>query len=518
MADAISTFSLPPTMTLGELKYTHPEYDPDKLTNYRAFVKGGSEFRDIVDEILDKRPIEQSNLPGAQELYTNRKLRARFIPLGAGVLHRYVASEYKEPITLTVTSDGTEPDSPPQAPPNADLGVQGPQQPQLLPTPVPIDPEISEFWENLSTDVDGQHTDLQQLFKKVSYEVKINGRGYFGVTYTGTGADQRPCIFSLPAVMVDDWRYEGNVLIYLRTHKTEQYASRGWGKPDRKKDTWVYYTATNITTYVYDREIDAKDKDEITVEQPTVPQKHDFLCVPIFPVQIDYFGWVMDAIFDTLVALYNRQASLTYCIDTMTYANLVIKLLAENPSVLNKCVSSDLGAIVLKAGEDLGYESPDFNIPVNAFKDEQRLKQEMLECLSAVPQQQAQQGQNARQGPTAKGMDQEPWHAQLSSLVAPVEDAFEQCIEAIKRNEDQEDVEIAINGLYEFGGSLEDIKDYVTGQDTTGDMQFAQAGLTPKQIAKILTYNRSADPFIQSQQDKVDSYGNRRTEDVPSND
>lgn len=507
MADTAITLDFPQSITVAELQgYQHPEYNADKISRYDAFYYGGDEFRERIDDFLVKRRIESAPTAIASKIYGERKQRGWFIPLGSGIIDLIVGSEYKTPIKLTAQGDivGTDDASTEPAPTNT--GVQGPQMPTPLPTAVvqPVDPEIKSFWDELSIDCDGEHTDLQTLFKRVSYSLKLHGRAYFGVTYQKPqGEDERPYIFALGAEMVDDWTEN-----YIRTKKCKKFASKGWGAPDRELYTWVYYTADKIFTYEWVKKLDAKVQPKNPKAELVSDIEHDFGRIPIFPIERDYNAWIMDRIFDLLIALYNRQVSLTYCIDALTYAIMQINLLPVNSTQLGSVGTTEQGGITLKVGEDISFKNPDPNIPLNAFKDEARLKQELFECLNAVATQAAtQQGQNARQGPTAKGMDNEPWHVLLSTYVQPPEDAFEQVIEAIKDYKG-ETTTVKIEGLYNFGGSLDDVREMVMGtpQDFT-DLQ-SQAN-NASVVAAIRGYTNIVGDLVRKQADPVNAEGSR---------
>ena len=441
----------PSEILYGEIKVTGANYDEDRLEDFTCLYEGGKKFHDNIHRFLVKRRIEScegENAEAGKKHYADRCAKAWYIPRGAGLIDWLVAKVFEKEVKI-VCNGGTE--------------------------------EQKAYWEGLNTNADGLGAPLSSIARQSLREVLTYGRGYFTTKFTDElGEAAKPetkdaRLRSLPALLVNDWEFDAQgKLTMIRTHHTTMVRPNPWSQPDTKRQNWSFFTDTDIAEY----SIDSK-KDETPNDKAPVPKtdefEHDFGEIPIFPVRASREMWVMERVYDCLVGLFNREVSVTWALDQMAYALLVLKL--EPGNDMTKIVASEIAALRLNASaqEDAKFDSPSPKLHEPLFRDAERMKEALYEVIQLLAQNAiATQTQNARQSADAKELDMAPMATLLASFAWPIKDALTAWVEAMKRYRGEDALEITVQGIDEFDATLDDLKDAMTpdgGQmgDNTND-------------------------------------------------
>jgi hypothetical protein len=186
---------------------------------------------------------------------------------------------------------------------------------------------------------------------------------------------------------------------------------------------------------------------------------HDFGALPVYLVRCTDDMHVMKRIYDVLVALFNREVSITWSLDQLAYAMLTLKL---DSTELNKVVVSEAAALKLTPTESAEFVSPNPQAFEPLFKDSERLKNALYEVIQAMAHNAAAvQTQNARQSAEAKRLDGSPMKAMLSSFAWPVRDTLETLIRDLKRYRNEPELEVTIEDDGPEDVSLEDVKQQI---------------------------------------------------------
>ena len=444
--------SLPASIPVKDLEEVHPEYDAEMIKQYGLLYAGGKKFRAEADQFIVKRQIEEgySGCEGASGHYTARKKRSWYIPRGPGVLDWIIDSTFKKGLKVET---GDEPDRTP----DPVTGV----------VPEPKEPE-ENYWTDLNYDADGKGNSLNQVAKNAQRQIELFGRGYFYLYFDKTEATAADAtakdarIRYLPASAVDDWERDANgKLLWVRLHSRDLVRSAPPAQPDLERHYWTFITATETVVYSAEKKLKESWKDDAVASRQTKDGTHDFGALPVYEIPAPAGTHIMDRLYEALVALYNREISITWALDQLAYAIPVFKV--ENNRDLGKIVASELGAIKLGAMEDMVFKSPDPQIFDPLFKDDERLKKAVYEILQASALTTASQTQNARQSATAKLLDRDLLHVLLVAFAEPIRNTLEQIIDDLKEYR-SDSTKVRLVGLDEFDATMDEVTELLSGK------------------------------------------------------
>lgn len=444
-----SKISFPAEIKFGVLNTRGAEYHEERLLCHKLMYEGGSAFHDHIDKFLVKRQIEKSgtnyrinNKTGKIEgagagagHWEARSEKAWYIPRGAGLIDWLIAEVFKRDIKI-VCNNGTE--------------------------------EQKKYWESLNDNVDGLGKSLSALARDVLKEVLLHQRGYFAVKFTdeyGQAASDGSLdarIRSLPAELVDDWEFDPfGRLTLVRTRHEQLVRENVWEQPTKRRYCWSFFTEAQIAEFELEAKIDAAPKDEESVSK-VEDFNHDFGEIPIFPIRAQREMWVMERMHDVLMALFNREVSITWALDQLAYSLLILKL---DTTQIDKIVAADMAALKLTPQEDAKFESPTPKLHEPLFRDSERLKEALYEVIQMLAQNAiATQTQNARQSADAKELDREPMQTLLASFAWPIKDALTNLVKALKSYRNEDSLDVQIQGIDEFDATLDDLKAHLEDQ------------------------------------------------------
>lgn len=435
-----TTYAWPASLVVKDLKH-HPDYSPDKIRRYEALYSAGEMFRDCLDEFLTKRQIEdaaESGVGGSKH-YELRKKVARLVPRGSGLIDWLVAAAFKQEPRI-VCSGGTA--------------------------------EQKEFWEGLNKDVDGVGTDLPAYIRRGARGVLLHGRAAFTTNFVhpeskaGDKESAKVRFGLLQARNFDDWEYARNgQLLWIRTRYCEDIRIQPWLQPEETRDLWTFITASQIAEYEWRHKRGAAPADKDIASG--IAKQHEFGSVPVYPIRAGCEVWVMERIYDVLIALFNREVSITWALDNLAYALLVLNLNESDPKSI---IATEIAAMMLKIGETAGFISPPATTFEPLFKDGERLKQALYEVIQALAiNAAATQTQNARQSAQAKEIDRDPLHTLLAAIVWPAKDALETQITDLKRFRNEPTLKVEVEGMNTFDATMSDAKEVIEQGPSNSD-------------------------------------------------
>lgn len=439
--DTIDTF--PASIPIRDLQEHNPEFDEKQVQRHKLIYEAGEEFKRNVDKFLVKRQIEKIGATcgvDGNSHWEARKEKAWFIPRGSGLIDFIVAAVFKNSPYLEA------------------------------------EPDTEGFWDGLNSNADGLGTDFSTVLRQALRQVLTFGRGYLAISFaepeTQAGEESEVRISALPADCLDDWGHdESGRLKWVRTYREDRLRSAIWRPSDTVKKCWTYVTDSEIAEY---EAIFENGKQSPQLANLVRQTSHNFGSLPVYEIRASKEMFVLERIYDVLVALYNREVSITWALDNLAYAMLVLNL---DTTDVDKIVISELAALRLTAVEKAGYVSPAPQIFDPLFKDCDRLKQSLYEVVQSLAlNAAANQTQNARQAASAKRLDSESMKTMLQSFAWPVKDAVELLIADLKayRGEDETEVEL---------------KNLDPGELTPEELQL-QLGLQPGQELKQVPDNQ----------------------------
>lgn len=417
-SEALSS-EFPPEIALKDLRVTHKDYRSDLIDKYEDLYCGGERFRDHIENYLDSRGQDKKGLrppnlaldienPRAVEYgreqfhleamasqrWEERKRVSRYTNYPAGMLDYFVSAIfYSEP---AIIGEG--------------------------------------YWTAFSKDVDGSGCDISAKLRHATLEQLKHNRTFL-VAQAGeaTGArnkaEQR-ALGGLNATMhvlcasdVDLWEYAGQKLKWIRTHRKDVIRSKPYGKPDKIRELWTYITSTSFIEYEIEYHPDKPPSDEETrVIRKGEPKPHGFPRIPVVEIRLPKGLWAMARLEEPALKLFNREAALSWALNTGCFQILGIS--TEKP--ISMVVDVGNGALDLGIGGSARFIGPEANVFDANSKDVENCKKGLYEVFQSMGLNAlANQTQNARQSAEAKTLDREPLSALLRMFASAIRDALE---------------------------------------------------------------------------------------------
>lgn len=418
-----TTLTLPQSMKVKDLERTHKDYRADLLTKHQDLYEGGERFERNKDRYLRKRALDQDT-----EYRKSRVACAHYTPHSAGAIDWLCAAAFQAEPALLAKGDGAQ----------------------------------AEYWHGLNADADGTGRDLAAIARSRLLELMLHQRSYFAIVFPKTKessdrAQQRAAgglsgrLCELDAKDVDDWEHdESGNLVWIRIHTVEQIRANPFGPMDSEKHTWTFVTKELSKKYTASRKLEqngtpaAWKVDQLAAGESDEP--HQMGELPIVAIEVPNGLWVMQRLAATALAIFNREASLEFALDTSAYALPVIR--SKRP--IKGMVASELGALRIDPEDSAGFlESSGKHFEVLASRVEV-LKADLFLAIQAMALQAAAKDDNGRQSGVAKFRDFGAITTLLSAFAAAMRDALEKAIAKIKKVRDEEKVEVTLQGLDKF--------------------------------------------------------------------
>jgi len=409
----------PSQVTYGEISAKHPDYRPDLLEKYEDLYCGGEQFRKNIENYLDQRQLEKAKLAapidtskenvgvahdakaafhGMQSRWEERKRVSRYPNLVAGVLDFFVSAVFKD-------------------------------APEIIGN--------EQYWKDLNASADGMGTPLALMLRNAGLDHLKHFRTFIAVQAPGVEGKNRtdqkdkggynPTLHVLCARDVDFWREDGPQLKWIRTYRKDAVYASPIGKAAKTRELWTYITETEFIEYeiVYN---DTNKPNQDTVVTRKEPKPHGFPRLPVIPLKIHQGLWAMQRMEDSVLAAYNRDASLTWHLNGLAFQVLAIssdKQISQIPDV-------SMGALDLGPGGSAQFVGPQSGATEWLFKDLQNKKENIYEVFQSIGLNMVgTQTQNARQSAQAKSIDREPLSAMLTAYAAGLRTALIAAIQLI---------------------------------------------------------------------------------------
>jgi len=402
--------NLPDTILVQDLQAVHPEYDSGRLAHCKALYHGGRIFAESLDEFLVKRKIEEKD----RSHYELRKRRSFYVPYSAGLLDWIAAAAFQDGVEVRVVSG---------------------------------DQEAVDYYESLNADADGRGTPITAIASRALLAAMTYGRAYvfpdfrhpMSIATQPKTKDAR--LVLLDPVAIDDWEQdEEGFLEWSRMHVMERTRDEAahYKKAQDERHLWTFFDEKNITVYELLKKAGQRQE---KIAKRIESRAHGLGLCPVFDVRSPENIWVMDRIFEVAVALFNREASLTWALDMSAYATLVLTL---DQTQINQIVATELAALRLRVGESANYIAPPGGIYEPLFKDADRLKANLYEVVRTLGIDAAKVPQAGRMSGETISQMRAPLDVLLESFSQPVLEAIARLIDAVRRKRGDDDVEVEI--------------------------------------------------------------------------
>ncbi len=174
-------------------------------------------------------------------------------------------------------------------------------------------------------------------------------------------------------------------------------------------------------------------------------EAHGLGFCPVFPIEVEENFWVMDRLYSTANAFFNREATRSFAIDT---GALTLPVVKTNRDIMKLVIAAGM-CIKLNAdsNEDFKFASQDEGI----YKAQQDDCEYLLGNLYGALNQMALQAANKdRMSGTKATEDKAPIKSFLSLLCTPIISALRKAVKANQKYRGEEDMIIMTSGMDKF--------------------------------------------------------------------
>lgn len=401
--------NFPGQIPVADLNETHPEFDGDHLECCHALYHGGRIFREKLNDFLVKRKIEEKDASH----YKLRKARSFYVPYAAGLIDWIAAAAMKDGLELRV--------------------VKG-------------NDEQRAYYESLSSNADGKGTPLASIATHALLNSLKYGRSYLFPDFlelysqAADAGSKDARIALLDPRNVDDWELsDTGTLAWARMHTQDRKRSaEEYKQPKDTRDVWTFFDGNSVA--IYENTRTSGQAVDLFAKLKEI-REHGIGTCPVFEVHAPENIWVLDRIFEVAVALFNREASLTWALDMSAYATLVLHL---DGTQISELVASELAALKLQPAEGASYIAPPGGIYEPLFKDADRLKSSLYEVVRSLGINAANVPQAGRMSGETISKMREPLDILLESFSRPVIEAFARLLDTIREHRGDDDVELEL--------------------------------------------------------------------------
>lgn len=422
----LEPLALPGQLLVSDLIKPGAEYSADDIAQADALYHGGKKFTDRIDDFLVKRKIEDKN----RDHYDLRKKRSFYTPYTGGLLD-YIAAKALDKV-LRVESKGDD-----------------------------------KYYESLVTDIDGNGTSAKTFAITCLIHAMLFRRAYVFPDFSAKAVFEKfeddARLVMMEPQDIDDWQTdEKGIVEWVRSHTMEltRDPAKPYLPPEIETHYWTFFDCENAYRYTASKPKDQSWKFEQMAVLDRV-EPHGVEGCPVFNVRVGENMEIFDRIKSVAVALFNREASITWALDMAAYATLVLIL---DQTKVSEIVSSELAALKLKVGESAQYVSPPPGIFEPLFTDADRLKSNLMDVVRAQGVDAADIPQAGRLSGTAVNAMREPSESILRSFADPVLEAINRALAAIAKKRGTKDT---VRIVLDEGGQADGIED-PEGEDGPG--------------------------------------------------
>ena len=421
------------------------EYSAAKLALYDALYAGGSKMETVKKTLLPVRRFETADGP----VYRERLALAPYVRRVAGFIDWLRAAMFfREP--FIVYHDGVD----------------------------------GEYWDALNTDADGQGISIAGQMRDTALECLKYQRCWLTVDFPASEAraidpgSKDAKIRILGAEEVTDWKMRGRVLDWVRLHGIEPLRPEDeWKQPDRERHVWTFIdeTASHLYEAIKRTKVDTKAEKGTTIDwleeekkARLIETRAHAMGIPVFACCYADGQWIMEGTFDVARAMFQCDANIENLRDKMSFR--ILRLILDR-NELGELVLPDLSALHLRPGENADFIGPDASLLDPLFKDAEKLKRDLLECVHASANNAANIPQAGRLSGEAVEKMRDPLKVLLWSFAWPVLDVFNKTIKHIARLRGEDPDAVEIVGLDDYDVTMDDAEKEImrNGQDKDGD-------------------------------------------------
>lgn len=425
---------LPDKIQTIDLKNTNVCYNADRIMDYEALYLGGDLFRDRICNFLVQRKSDKSYV----DQWTERQKRSVYIDRAGGIIDWIAAAVFNDRPRYEVKPGAS--------------------------------PAMKAYWEGLNQDSDGLGHPIADVLTRALINTLVHKRNYlqvkFNEEYGNANGGLDAYIDLMSPIEVTDWQHENGKLLWCRRDGAEFIRNENmpWLKPKDIRKTWTFYDANTVTTYeaIYINNVEPTEA--IKIDEVN----HDF-GLPIFEVYAHPGHWILDRIYDVVVALYNRDSSVTKYLDDGAFQMFVLTL--QDGKKMDSLTLSDIAGLKLEVGESAGWIAPQSGFYQSLQNDREYLKASLFETMQSTALNAASIPQAGRMsGETVKNI-REPLQVLLNSLSYPIFDAWQRVTNSICRHRDEDPELVELKGFSDFGVKMEDMKEVIYGREEEGKGQ-----------------------------------------------
>jgi hypothetical protein len=406
------------SIKVEDLLKCHPDYDPCALELHRALYDGK-----LFDKALKKlhlRPRELDKSGGGAYLEARLKC-ADYTPHCAGIVDYLCSAALQAPPVIT-----------------ADQSEDG------------------AYYIALNDSIDGRGTNLSQFARMLLLEVLQHNAAFVAVQFPAPNGLEYPSLADqkaagqlnaslrlLPSRSVEDWDYADGVLQWVRVHTVRYVRADPVKPPDTEEHCWTFFTPTECRSYKATKQIGrAWTSDAIAALSET--RTHTLGVCPVVPVSAGGIH-VMGRLEQPALALWNREASQTFALDSTAYSLLYLKTNRE----VSQIMGGELAGVKLETGEDIGFASPNPAMFQALDADIERKQQSLFGVITALALQAQTKADNPRQSAKAKVMDYGALSILIASFANAVGDGLKSALRMIQKVRG-DSVPIDVGGLDKY--------------------------------------------------------------------
>ena len=415
--------TLPDRLKIKDLDATNGEYDAEKLRLYWAMYAGGQFFRDVVDEVIIKRAIEEKSTQIGQRSYAERKKRACYINRTGGFIDWAVAEICKDEPRITVEG-GTE--------------------------------DQQAYWESMNLDADGFGTPFPAIVRRLLVDEMVSRYAYVGLSQDEQDA-ARVNFFRINPCEVLDWERSADdgKLTFSKVKSVRPYREVEYLPPVGDVVRWTISIPGKIAVYeAIKKKNQYHDEAGRVVEYAQLVEQEEIDTeIPLHTAQIQRSQWVVDRIYDPARQLFNTELDQAFALSEAAYPQLVLTV--ENRNNIDGIIKSELNAIVLETGDSINYLLPQKWCFDPMDRQITNLKNALHETVQLMAKEAASIPQAGRMsGETVKEMRQ-PVISLLRSYSWPILEVLNRVIDQIKDIRREPDLEVSITGLVDISDEIE---------------------------------------------------------------
>lgn len=414
---------MPSRLKIKDLDSTNVEYDAAKLKLYWAMYAGGQFFRDVVDDVIIKRSIEEKPTQIGHRNYAERKKRACYINRTGGFIDWAVAEICKDEPRIEV--DGGTPDQ-------------------------------QSYWSGLNLNADGFGTPFSAIIRRLLVDEMVSRMSWVGLSQDETDPMQMS-FFRINPCEVLDWDRDSNdgTLTFAKVKSSQPYREVDYMPPIGELIQWTIHTTGQSAVYeairVNNQYRDANGRSTEFGELVAVEEIDTE--IPVHAAQIQRSQWVVDRICDPARQLFNTELDQAFALAEAAYPQMVLTV--ENRNNIQDIVKSELNCIVLQEGESIEYLLPEKWCFDPMDRQIQNLKNALHETVQLMAKEAASIPQAGRMsGETVKEMRQ-PVISLLRSYSWPILEVINRVIEQIKDIRREPDLEVKVVGLVDIEEGVE---------------------------------------------------------------